>query len=173
MAQGEAQRPLETVDGQPVDTALVGGDKSLLTADRASQALLREIITNQQELLLYLKGSYILNALPSSNMPINSAQALAVREVRGPMVPLAPTAATIGTSSVVALKANIDRKGLVLVNTSANTISLGLGTDALLNSGITLTPSASWNMTEADFTLGPISAIASAGSSNLAIQEFV
>lgn len=85
----------------------------------------------------------------------------------------APTAATVGTGSASALAANASRKGLVMMNTSANTISLGLGNAAVLYSGITLPPNYVWVMDEYTYTTQQIFAIASAVTSNLAIQEFV
>lgn len=83
-----------------------------------------------------------------------------------------PTAATVGVTSASAVAANAARKGLVLVNTSANNISLGIGVAAVLNSGITLTPNGAWTMDDYSFTLGAINAIAAGATSNLAIQEF-
>lgn len=88
------------------------------------------------------------------------------------LTPSSPTAATVGVASASALVANASRKGLVLTNTSANTISLGLGAAAVLNSGITLTPNGVWVMDEYTFCTSQIFAIASAAGSNLAIQEF-
>lgn len=84
----------------------------------------------------------------------------------------APTAATVGTSSAQAVASNASRKGLVLINTSGNTISFGIGATAVLNSGITITPFGVWVMDQFNFATGAINAIASAASSNLAIQEF-
>lgn len=84
-----------------------------------------------------------------------------------------PTFATVGVASASAVASNASRKGLVLTNTSSNTISLGLGATAVLNSGITLTPRGVWVMDERTFTTAAVNAIASAASSNLAIQEFV
>lgn len=86
--------------------------------------------------------------------------------------PASPTAATVGVASAQALASNSNRKGLIVVNTSKNTISLGLGAAAVLNSGITLVPGGSWEMDAFTLTTGVINAIASAASSNLAIQEF-
>lgn len=83
-----------------------------------------------------------------------------------------PTAATVGTSSAQAVASNGSRKGLILTNTSANKISIGIGASAVLNSGITLNPGAVWYMDEYSLATGAINAIASAASSNLAIQEF-
>lgn len=85
----------------------------------------------------------------------------------------APTAATVGTSSAQALASNASRRRAVFVNTSAATISLGFsGQAAVLNSGVTLDSGASFTMGEDLLTLGQVNAIASAVSSNLAIQEY-
>lgn len=83
-----------------------------------------------------------------------------------------PTFATVGTSSATAVSTNVSRRGLVLTNTSANRISLGIGLTAVLDRGITLYPQGVWVMDEYTFTQEAITAIASAAGSNLAIQEF-
>lgn len=88
------------------------------------------------------------------------------------LVPASPTFATVGVASAQAVAANANRKGLILVNTSANRISLGFGAAAVLDSGITLYPQGAYNMGEYDFDLGAVNAIASAAGSNLAIQEY-
>lgn len=90
------------------------------------------------------------------------------------LTPSAPTAATVGVASASALAANANRKGLVMTNTSANKISLNIvGGTAVLNSGIVLYPGGTWYMDEFTFTTSAIFAIASAASSNLAIQELL
>jgi hypothetical protein len=84
-----------------------------------------------------------------------------------------PATASVGVASATALAANVDRKGAVFVNLSVNTISFGLdGSAAVLNSGITLTPFGTWVMDDYTFTIGEITAIASAAASTLSIQEF-
>lgn len=83
----------------------------------------------------------------------------------------APTSASVGTSSAQAVASNSNRKGLILTNVSANTISLGIGQTAVLNDGITLVPWGVWVMDEYTFTTAAINAIAAAASSDLAIQE--
>lgn len=88
------------------------------------------------------------------------------------LTPSSPTSAIVGVASGLSLAANANRKGLILTNTSKNTISFGLGVAAVLNSGITLTPNGNWIMDEFNFTTAAINSIASAASSNLAIQEF-
>lgn len=89
------------------------------------------------------------------------------------LAPSAPTVASVGVSSAQAVAANASRTGLILINTSANTISLAFGANAaVLNSGITLTSKGAFVMDEFCFDQGAINAIASVASSNLAIQEF-
>ena len=83
-----------------------------------------------------------------------------------------PTAASVGVASAQAVASNTSRRGLVLVNTSSNTISFGIGATAVLNSGITLTPGGVWEMGEYTYSTGAINAIASAAASNLSIQEW-
>lgn len=88
------------------------------------------------------------------------------------LTPAAPTAATVGVASAQAVAANASRRGLVLTNTSANRISLGFGATAVLDSGVTLFPGGIFQMDMHLFDLGAVNAIASAASSNLAIQEY-
>lgn len=88
------------------------------------------------------------------------------------LTPAAPTATAVGVASASALASNASRRGLVMTNTSANKISLNIvGGAAVLNSGITLYPGGTWYMDEFTYTTAAIFAIASAASSNLAIQE--
>lgn len=90
------------------------------------------------------------------------------------LTPAAPTFATVGAGSGQALAGNANRKGLVLVNTSSNLISIGFGANpAVLGSGISLVANGGvWTMDEHTFTTATINAIAGAGSSNLSIQEY-
>lgn len=85
----------------------------------------------------------------------------------------APTAASVGIASAAAVAANANRKGLVLVNTSANSISIAFGANAaILNSGITLNPTGgTFVMDTFTFSTAAINAIAGGAASNLAIQE--
>lgn len=91
-----------------------------------------------------------------------------------PLTASVPTTATVGVSSAQAVASNASRKGLVIVNLSSNTISLGFGSNnAVLNSGITLTTLGSvYEMSEYDYTTSSINAIASSGGSVISIQEF-
>jgi len=88
------------------------------------------------------------------------------------LTPSAPTAVSVGVASAQAVAANTNRKGLLLVNTSTARISLGFGASAVLDSGVTLYPQGTFCMDEYSFDLGVVNAIASAATSNLAIQEY-
>jgi hypothetical protein len=86
----------------------------------------------------------------------------------------APAAVSVGLTSAEAVVANANRKGILLVNTSANYISIAFGAAAVLYSGITLNPSGgSFWMDEFSFTTAQVRAIASGAASNLSCQEFV
>lgn len=103
---------------------------------------------------------------------IASNQTAVPTNTKTDLAPASPTAATVGVTSAQAVASNSSRKGLVLVNTSANIISLGFGAAAVLNSGITLYPGGTFCMDEYSFDTGAVNAIASVASSNLAIQEY-
>ncbi len=89
-----------------------------------------------------------------------------------PLTAAAPDAATVGATSATVVTANASRTGLVLVNTSTAHISLGFGVDAVLDSGITLYPGGVFCMDEYSFSLDDVTAISSAISANLSIQEY-
>jgi hypothetical protein len=88
------------------------------------------------------------------------------------LIPLAPTFATVGLASGLVLAANLDRRSVRMINTSANIISLAFGFPAVLYSGLTLFPSGVYNMDDYDFSEYDIFGIASGAASNLAIQEY-
>ena len=85
----------------------------------------------------------------------------------------APTAVSVGTASTLVATTAPGRRGLVLTNTdTTNRMSFGVGTTAILNSGITLLAGGVFEMDEWMFTTSAIYAIAATAPSNLAIQEF-
>jgi hypothetical protein len=89
------------------------------------------------------------------------------------LMPSAPVAVAVGVASTAVLPDNYERKGLVLINTSANIISLAFVYPAVLNSGITLNAAGgTYVMDEFTFSTGAVFAIAAAGASNLAVQEY-
>lgn len=108
----------------------------------------------------------------SASASITPSGALVVT-TRTPLTALTPTFAIIDITSGLAVASNSLRKGLDLVNISSNTISLGIGTTAVLNSGITLQPGSTYYMSEYDFFTSAVNAIASGAGSNLTIQEYV
>lgn len=89
-----------------------------------------------------------------------------------PLTANAPTTATVGVASASALASNAGRDGVIIVNVSVNKVCLGLGSTAVLNSGICLLPGGTWTMDAFSFSTGTINAIASAASSVISIQEF-
>lgn len=122
------------------------------------------------DLLSWVKFSGSDPTAPTSD--VNVTNTVTVNVSKTALTASSPTAATVGVASAQAVASNSSRKGLILVNTSANYISLGLGATAVLNSGITLAPYGTFVMDEFCFTTGAVNAIASAASSNLAIQEY-
>lgn len=82
----------------------------------------------------------------------------------------APTVSSVGTASGQIL-ASATYKRVELVNTSTSTISIGIGSAAVLNSGMTLIGTGSSATIDGPFTAA-VNAIASAAASNLAIQAF-
>ncbi len=104
---------------------------------------------------------------------VTAANTPRVVQALDPLTASAPIAAAVGVASAAALAANASRKAAVLVNTSDNVISLAFGAPAVLNSGITLFPGGTFNLTRDNFfSAAEIRAIASVAASNLAIQEF-
>lgn len=90
------------------------------------------------------------------------------------LTPSTPTAATVGVTSASILVSNALRKGCYFINTSTAFISLGLGTPAVLYSGITIPPMWFHFMESGkDLVDEEIFAIASAAAANLSIQEYV
>lgn len=114
-----------------------------------------------------LRGlSKILNSAWNSTAGSLSTQS------KTPLSASSPSTATLGVSSGTVIAANSSRKGLVIVNVSANTMSFGIGATAVLSSGITLYPGGSWEMDEYTFSTSVINGIASSASSVASVQEF-
>lgn len=83
-----------------------------------------------------------------------------------------PTNVSVGVSSTSILSSNSSRKGLVIMNLSTATVSIGIGNNAVLNSGITLYPGGVWTMDEFSLSTAAINGIASGSSSSVSVQEF-
>lgn len=112
-------------------------------------------------------------AIPMASLGASVIVSGTITPAKTSQSPSAPTQATVGASSALALASNSSRTGLVLVNTSANTISIAFGANAaVLNSGMTLNPNGGTFVMDAfTFTTQAVNAIAGAASSNLSIQE--
>lgn len=84
----------------------------------------------------------------------------------------AAASVTVAATTTALVASNANRKGLIVTNLSVNTVSIGIGASAVLNTGITLYPGGVWYMDAYSFSTSAINAIASAGSSAVAVQEF-
>lgn len=95
------------------------------------------------------------------------------RDLFTPMIPAAPTYATVGNvASAQILAANPKRTGLILSNTHATqTVSLGLGAAAVSGSGITIMAGKTFFMTQYNLFKGAVNALASGAGTNLGIIE--
>lgn len=82
-----------------------------------------------------------------------------------------PGLGSVGVASAALVAANSARKGLVIHNNSVNTISLGIGVTAVLNSGIVLYPGGIFYMDEYTFSTAVINAISTAATSAAPYQE--
>jgi len=79
------------------------------------------------------------------------------------------TALSIKTTATDVIVGNTERKQLILINDSDETMYLSLGGDALLNEGIRL--NASGGTYSDDVYIGPVSAIVAVNDKNLLITE--
>ena len=92
---------------------------------------------------------------------------------RNVLTPEPPATFTVGTSSQLAVPANTDRVGLILVNLSPSVnVYLGLGHPAELNSGVTLLPFIAWRLDDFTFFVDDVYAISDQDGINISIQEF-
>lgn len=129
----------------------------------------------------YVGGSATVRISPSPEpvgiltAHVNNADSVSGLNVntKRDLTPSAPTVAAVGIASAQAVAAAATRKGLILRNLSNARISLGFGSAAVLDSGVTLYPRDSFEMNEYDFDLAAVNAIASAAASSLAIQEYL
>jgi len=83
------------------------------------------------------------------------------------------TFVTVDTTSTKIIDRNKKRKGLVLTNTGANPIFIGINEAAVANQGIYLLNGGGvWEMDNVTYTNKTIYGIAIGGASNVSIQEF-
>ena len=136
-----------------VNVASFGGNAVVTGTGASGLGIPRVTVSNDSNILATQSGTWTVNT--KNALTANS-----------------PTAATVGLTSAQAVASNTSRKGLTLTNTSTANISLGFGSAAVLNSGITLLPGGVFYMDEYCYNTSAINAIASAASSNLGIQEW-
>jgi hypothetical protein len=128
----------------------------------------------------YFSGSATVALIPSLTHVVgNPLTNVELRETplvvntKTDLSPSAPTVASVGVASAQAVAAAATRKGLILRNLSNARISLGFGSAAVLDNGVTLYPRDTFEMDEYDFDLAAVNAIASAAASSLSIQEYL
>src|ERR1035437_2452074 len=160
--------------GNPLSVAIVSGELSTVTVVQPTGTNLHVVVDSAPSTIATKATASNLNATIVGTGTA-TAPSGGVLTVQGPIqTGNAPTAATVGASSGIAVAANSSRTGLALVNTSANIISIAFGANAaVLYSGITLYPAGSLTLNILDGCQQAITAIASAAGSNLALQEMV
>jgi len=87
------------------------------------------------------------------------------------LTPASPATFAVTNTSQTAIAANANRTSLVVTNVGSVNVFFGMGTAAVLNSGIALVPNGSWTMDRYTYYAGLITVI-SASASTLAIQEY-
>ena len=109
-----------------------------------------------------------------SNFPYQQGISGSVSINKVALTPSAPTGTSVGLTSALVVSSSPNRTGLTFVNVSNSWVSFGLGTLAILYSGITLSPNgSSFVMDDYTYCTSEIYAIASVTGTILAIQEFV
>jgi len=88
------------------------------------------------------------------------------------LTPSAPDTYTVTTSTSEAVASNASRKGLTIVNLSDNIVFIGIGSNAVLNSGIALNKYGSFSMDEYTFATGAVNVITTTGGATIAINEW-
>lgn len=84
------------------------------------------------------------------------------------------TAVTVGAVTTVAKAANADRKWLLLVNDSDETVYVKLGAAAVLNQGIRISASGgALELTGGSLYLGAVNGICASGGKTLLVTEAV
>lgn len=105
------------------------------------------------------------------------AQEITQREIsdalKRPSKALPSSSATVDTTSTKIINYNKKRRGLVLTNTGANPVFIGIGEAAVANQGLYILGSGGiWEMDNFTFTNRQLFGIAIGGATNIAIQEF-
>jgi len=79
------------------------------------------------------------------------------------------TTATIGTTSVKISEAQVNKRELIITNTGATVISLGIGAEAVANNGIVLQPTFTYSNPESLTISDEINVISSAAGGTVSI----
>lgn len=122
-----------------------------------------------------MAGGLTVNDSPSRLAPLPlgaSGRSVLTENIRAENIPNGPAAISVGLATTTILAASGTRKSVRLVNTSNARISLGFGSAAILDSGITLFPGGVFNMDDFDFTQESIEGIASLAASNIGVQVY-
>lgn len=165
-------RPMTIADALPTGGNTIGGILPLTNSSTVKSQLQDNTgaaITLGQKVM----ASSIPVTIASDQSAIPASQSGTwIISTKTDLSPAAPATDTVGVTSATAVASNASRKGLVIVNVSVNKVSFGMaGNTAVLNSGITLYPGGTWVMDEYTFDTGAVTAIASAASSVISIQE--
>lgn len=153
-----------------IATAYTSGSANIFMNAGAGPALIE--VYNDSGDPLVVKGNGTAGSPDTNVMTFQGIAGGTPISTKTDLSPNSPATVSVGVTSGTLLAANASRKGLIVINTSANTVSIGFGAAAVLNSGITLYPHGSFSMDEFSFDTGALNAIASGASSSVAIQEF-
>lgn len=167
-------RPMTIADALPTGGNTIGGILPL-----TNSSVIKSQLQDNAGTAITLGQKVMASSVPmtiasdQSAIPASQSGAWTI-STKTDLAPAAPATNTVGVTSATAVASNASRKGLVIVNVSVNKVSFGMaGNAAVLNSGITLYPGGTWVMDEYTFNKGAVTAIASAASSVISIQELL
>lgn len=110
-------------------------------------------------------GSGTLRVTLATNVPLPAAAVTSVTPT--------PSLFTAGVASGTVLASNASRKTIIITNThSTNRVTLNFGSTAVLDTGITIMPGSSYNMSDREYFSGQINAIASGATTVLSVCEW-
>ena len=164
---------------QPVSiagTVAISAAALPLPAGAATEATLltRTKPADQQHVIIDSSASIaVTGPLTDAQLRATAVPVSGTISTKTDLTPSSPTTTSVGVASAQAVAAAATRMGLELRNLSTARISLGFGSAAVLDSGITLYPGDAFYMDEYSLDRGAVNAIASAAASSLAIQEYL
>ena len=137
-----------------------------------SQNIVRPcLVTGVRNVSTYVNEIDLVNVF---RIPSTGTNRLAVDVQCNTISMTSPTAVSVGIASAALIVANSSRRYLSISNTSAAArISIAFGVAAVLDSGITIQPGQTWEMSElkGNVNRGEVRAIASAAATNAGLQE--